>query len=102
MSPMPNMMTPNMGLMAQVSIQENDAGTRSANAATSSTMTPIQRAMKSHNCFNDRLLGFFLEHLVHAVQIVGRRDAEGELEGVEECGCIPETTLAGHIFQGKA
>ena len=50
-SPIPNMMAPSMGLMAHVSIHTNDAGTVSDNAATTSTITPIQRAMKSHNFF---------------------------------------------------
>jgi hypothetical protein len=44
-------MTPNMGLMAHVPIHENDAGITSANAATSSTIAPIHRAMKSQILF---------------------------------------------------
>ena len=45
------MMTPNIGLMALVSIQMKDSGTISENAATSSTINPIHRAMKSHIFF---------------------------------------------------
>jgi hypothetical protein len=47
-----------MGLMTHVPIHESEAGAISATAATSSTITPIQRAMKSHiilsipNCFS--------------------------------------------------
>ena len=40
-----------MGLMAHVPIHENDAGITSANAATSSTIAPIHRAMKSQILF---------------------------------------------------
>ena len=39
----------------------------------------------------------FLEHLVHAGQIVGWCDAEGELEGAGVCCGISEATLAGKV-----
>jgi hypothetical protein len=45
------MMTPNMGLMAHVLIHANDDGTSNDQAATASTIKPIQRAMKSHTFF---------------------------------------------------
>ena len=45
---MPNMMTPNIGLMTQVPIHASDEGTNRLNTATISTITPIHLAIKSH------------------------------------------------------
>ena len=53
-SPIPNMITPNIGLMVHVSIHEKDAGTINANAATNSTINPIHLAIKSHIFFIDQ------------------------------------------------
>ena len=50
-SPMPNMMTPSMGLMTGVSIHTKEAGFSSDTAAANNTNTPIHRAMKSHIFF---------------------------------------------------
>ena len=38
---------------------------------------------------------FLLEHAAHAGQIVGWRDAEGELEGVVVVGGTPKAALKG-------
>ena len=46
-SPIPNMMTPSIGLMVFVSIQMNEAGMNKATAATKSTNKPIHCAIKS-------------------------------------------------------
>jgi hypothetical protein len=48
---MPNIISPSMGLIYQVSIAPRGAGNRRATRAITSTITPIQRAMKSHNFF---------------------------------------------------
>lgn len=46
-SPMPNMMMPNIGLITHVPIHTSEAGNIKLNAATASTNTPIQWAIKS-------------------------------------------------------
>ena len=43
--PIPNIITPSIGLMVQVSIQINEAGTNNETAPTANTIIPIHRAM---------------------------------------------------------
>ena len=49
--PMPNMISPSIGLMTQVPMAANGAGTMTATTANSSTSAPIQREMKSQIAF---------------------------------------------------
>jgi len=51
-------MMPSMGLMTHVPIHASDAGTISASAATSTTMAPIHRAMKSQIVFICYVIAF--------------------------------------------
>ncbi len=46
-NPMPNMMTPSIGLMTQVPIHASEAGTKRLSAATASTIAPIHLVIKS-------------------------------------------------------
>lgn len=52
MSPMPNITTPNMGVMAFVLIHSNDAGTVRATADTASTISVICAATQDDMLYN--------------------------------------------------